>query len=105
MTSGAFNTETEQMTKAATQVRDVNSTITSELSSLESAVEGVQAYWTGEGATSFQQLMTKWNEDSKKLNSALETIAEQIQTSSGTYSQQDQQSEQALSKIVSSLNM
>jgi WXG100 family type VII secretion target len=104
MTS-AFNTETATMAQASSHVTDVNSQISSELSSLESAVEAVQAYWTGAGASSFQQLMSKWNEDSKKLNTALSNIADQIGQSGKAYQSQDDAANQAIKSAGSGLNM
>ncbi len=105
MTSGAFNTEAATMAQAATRVNDVNSQVLSELRTLQGAVEGVQAHWSGQAASSFQQLMTRWNEDAGKLSQALQGISEQIAASGKAYTASDEANQQALRSSGSGLNM
>src|ERR1700761_5450919 len=88
--TGAFTTQTAQMQQAAAKVDDVNNEVRSQLSSLQSQVEAVQAPWTGQAASTFQALMVRYQEDAQKLSQALTDIAEQIRTSGQAYASQDQ---------------
>lgn len=103
--TGAFNTEAATMAQASSRVSDVNTQIGSELRTLFSAVEAVQAHWTGSAAASFQSLMTRWNEDSNKLNQALAQISEQIGASGTAYSASDEANTQAIRSAGSGLNL
>jgi WXG100 family type VII secretion target len=103
--TGAFNTETAQMAQAASKVDSVNSEVQSKLASLANAVEAVQAHWRGSAASTFQQLMIRWNEDAKKLSQALTAISEQIRTSGSTYQAQDEAARQGVAQAGSGLNL
>lgn len=100
-----FSTQTAQMSQAASQVDDVNARITSLLSSLFAEVESVQSHWQGQASTQFQSLMTRWNDDTKKLNVALRGISEELAASGKSYSAQDEANEQAVRTAGSGLNM
>ncbi|SDJ43142.1 WXG100 family type VII secretion target [Frankineae bacterium MT45] len=103
--TGAFNTEAATMAQAASRVTDVNHTISTELRTLFSSVEAVQAHWSGQAAASFQQLMARWNEDSLKLNQALAGISEQIAQSGKAYHASDEANTSAIRSAGSGLNL
>jgi uncharacterized protein YukE len=87
--TGAFTTQTAQMQQAASKVDDVNNEVRSQLASLQSQVESVQAHWTGQAASTFQALM----------------ISEQIRTSGQTYASQDQAAQDSVRSAGSGLNV
>src|SRR6476469_9380838 len=103
--TGAFTTQTAQKQQAAAKVDDVNNEVRSQLSSLQSQVEAVQAHWTGQAASTFQALMVRYNEDAQKLSQALTDISEQIRTSGQTYAAQDQAAQDAVKSAGSGLNI
>ena len=103
--TGAFTTQTAQMQQAATKVDDVNGAVRSQLSSLQSQVESVQAHWTGQAASTFQGLMVRYNEDAQKWSQALTGISEQIRTSGQTYATQDESATDAVRSAGSGLNV
>jgi WXG100 family type VII secretion target len=103
--TGAFTTQTAQMQQAASKVDDVNNEVRSQLASLQSQVESVQAHWTGSAASTFQALMVRYHEDAQKLSQALTDISEQIRTSGQTYASQDQAAQDAVRSAGSGLNV
>jgi WXG100 family type VII secretion target len=103
--TGAFTTQTAQMQQAASKVDDVNTEVRSQLSSLQSQVEAVQAHWTGQAASTFQALMLRYNEDAQKLSQALTDISEQIRTSGQTYAAQDEAANDSVKTAGSGLNL
>jgi WXG100 family type VII secretion target len=103
--TGAFTTQTAQMQQAAAKVDDVNNQVRSQLNSLQSQVESVQAHWTGQAASTFQALMIRYHEDAQKLSQALTDIAEQIRTSGQTYAAQDHAAQEAVRSAGSGLNL
>lgn len=103
--TGAFNTQTQQMTQAASKVDDVNNQVRSMLSSLSSQVESIIPAWKGSAASAFQGLMQRYQADATKLSQALTDISEQIRTSGQTYATQDQSATDAVRSAGSGLNV
>lgn len=103
--SGAFNTETQQMAQAAAHVEDVNASVQQLLQSLQGQVDAVASSWAGSGHNTFQGVMAKYADDSRRLSQALLAIAEQIRESGTGYSSQDEAAQQSITSAGSGLNM
>jgi WXG100 family type VII secretion target len=91
------------MQQGAQQVRDVDGQVQGALQSLLSKLEPMQSAWQGTAATSFHTLIERFQTDMGKLHTALEGIADQIQSSGQTYAQQEEEHSSTMSKITSSL--
>lgn len=102
---GAFTTQTVQMQQAASRVDDVNNEVRSLLNSLQIQVEAVQGHWIGQAASTFQALMIRYQEDARKLATALADISEQIRASGQAYATQDQTANDAVRSAGSGLNV
>ncbi|WP_116115701.1 WXG100 family type VII secretion target [Austwickia chelonae] len=100
-----FQTQTDQMRSASAKVDEVNSAIQAQLSSLRGEIAGVSGHWKGSAATTFQQLMQRWDADAGKLSQALQGISEQIAASGRAYQAQEEASDQAVRSAGSGLNM
>ena len=103
MAGSAFNTDAATMQKAAQQVQQVSEEIGAELRSLAGNLEPVAASWKGAAASAFQQLMVRWNEDANKLTSALQSIAEMLDSTNKNYSQVEEANQSQISQILSGL--
>jgi WXG100 family type VII secretion target len=75
----------------------------SNMSKLASACEQIEPAWKGSAATAFQNLMLRFQDDAKTLNSSLNTISESIGANAASYAQQEQESTDAVNKITSTL--
>lgn len=91
------------MEAASNHVRDVNSQIQSQLSSLMSKLEPLASQWKGASQVSFNQLQVRWNDNARKLNQALNDIAEALSTSKSTYQSSDEQQASSFGGISGAL--
>jgi WXG100 family type VII secretion target len=101
--AGSFNTSADTMAKAAQQVQQVSEEISAELRSLQGNLEPVAASWRGSASSAFQQLMVRWSEDANKLTTALQGIAEMLQSTNTNYSQVEEGNRSQIANILSGL--
>lgn len=101
--AGSFNTDATTMQKAAQQVQQVSDEISGELRALQGNLDPVAASWKGAAASAFQQLMVRWNEDAAKLTSALQGIAEMLDSTNKNYTQVEEANHSQISNILSGL--
>lgn len=102
MTSG-FGTTPEEMERAGRHVFSVNDTVQSDLAALRSQLVPLAGAWTGQAATAFAGLMTRWDSNARLLSEALRGIGESIQGSGRSYQQQEEQQAAGLSSITAAL--
>lgn len=98
-----FGTTTEEMARAAGQVREVSEAVNGELGGLRSRLEATRGQWTGAAATAFTALMAEWDTEAKRLNVALADIAEQLGGTAAAYQQVEDENARNASAITSVL--
>ena len=67
-------------------------------------VDDLAIAWQGQASSGFQQLMTRWNEDTSRLQEALSNIADLLDKSGTTHQVTDEEQQQMLDKFHSALN-
>src|SRR5690606_15286828 len=75
-----------------------------ELSKLRSEVSGLAPLWTGAAGTSFQNVMTRWDESTRKLIDAMEGIADMLNIAGTEITATDEEGQASLNKFDSALN-
>lgn len=100
---GSFGTSFDAMQKAGQHVMDVNQDVQQRLASLRGQLEPLAGAWKGDASLAFTRLMQRWDQDATKLNQALMSIGESINSSSTTYIQQEEQEKAAMSSIEAAL--
>jgi WXG100 family type VII secretion target len=103
MAGSSFNTDAATMQRAAQQVQQVSEEISAELRSLQGQLDPMAASWKGAASSAFQQLMVRWNEDANKLTSALQAIAEMLDSTNKNYSQTEEANHSQIANILSGL--
>ncbi|RJQ76961.1 WXG100 family type VII secretion target [Amycolatopsis panacis] len=98
--AGGFTGTPEQFTAAEGRVVDVRAQMDQQLSKLEGEIEATRAGWQGEAQAAFTNVMVRFNETGKGLNSALQHIGELLKEAGSTY----QRSEQQQQEIMESMN-
>ena len=83
--AGSYQTDVPTMGDAAQKVDNVNQQIQSRLSQLRSQLQPLAGQWRGQGSSSFQSLMTRWDQDVSNLNQALSTIAQKLRGNQQQY--------------------
>jgi ESAT-6 family protein len=102
-TGGSFETQLPTMEQASQHVYDVNQQIQSQLSNLRSRLQPLAGSWQGQAATSFHQLMERWDNDARTLNQALQSIGDGLKQSHQTYQAQEATNAQDISRISTNL--
>lgn len=104
-----FNTHIGTMDTAAKNVDDTNIEIDRLLGSVRDSVQQLGGgVWRGQAQARFAQIMTEWDQQSRKLNGALAGISETMRQNSSSFDAADQDSAQALGRAAASggaLNM
>ena len=98
-----YTATAEELAGLAKQILDVDSQTQGTLRSVANTVETVRGTWSGSAATAFSALMERFNADAAKLQEALRGIAEQMDASSTTYAQQEEEATQLSSTITNRL--
>ncbi|HEX4221508.1 MAG TPA: WXG100 family type VII secretion target [Pseudonocardiaceae bacterium] len=98
-----FKTGSAELQKAGAQMQSTNEQLMSNMSKLANACQEIEPAWKGTAASAFQNLMTRFQEDAKNLNSSLDTISQSINANAANYAQQEQESTDAVNKITSTL--
>lgn len=98
-----FGTTTEEMARAAGRVQEVSSAVNGELAGLRSRLEATRGQWAGAAATAFTVLMTEWDAEAKRLNTALADIAAQLGGTATAYQRIEEENARNVSAITSVL--
>ena len=80
----------EAFTNAHRDVVNIKESTEATLKSVWDIVVGLQSEWTGQAATAFSNMMTRFDRNAKDLNAALEAIAEQLMAAGSTYQEQEE---------------
>ncbi|MDP9851987.1 WXG100 family type VII secretion target [Corynebacterium lowii] len=97
--SGMFRTEADVMVATAGRVDDTNGQVQSELTRLQSVVDGVRGSWAGSAQVSFDNLMERWNTSARELREALTSISENIRSNARNFEDMEAQNAQAFSAV------
>lgn len=101
--AGGFQTGAPELIQAAQKMEQANANLQQNLAQLASEVEAVQSSWAGEASAAFQTLMQHFQDDAQKLNKNLNAIAEAVTANAKAYQQQEQEAQQSISQITSTL--
>lgn len=101
--AGGFTTSPEQLTTAANHVGNVADQVQGQLNSLGNQLAPLAGAWRGTASTAFQNLMTRYNENSNRLNQALRGIGEQLAGAGTTYAQTEEQETSSMTNITNAL--
>ncbi|MCZ9304821.1 WXG100 family type VII secretion target [Corynebacterium macclintockiae] len=85
----SFRTDVSTMNQAASNVDRVKNEVQGELSRLRGVVEEVSGSWKGQAQASFHSLMQRWDDNARKLNEALQSIADNIRANAGDFDSTD----------------
>lgn len=98
-----FGTTTEELDTLAKRIIEVDEQAQAKLRSVRDAAETVGASWKGTASVAFQNLINRFDEDSRKVQEALREIAAQIASSSEVYARNEAEQESAVSQVANRL--
>ena len=99
-----FEVDHATLHTAAKDVRTTRSEVDGELKKLWNVVDDLAMAWQGQASSGFQSLMQRWNEDTVKLQTALDSIADLLDQSGTSHQVTDEEQQQMLDKFHSALN-
>ena len=87
----------------AAQVAQTRGELQQQLSALEGRLNGIGAQWQGQGAVAFTALMQRWNEDARKITSALNEFEQNLLSSQNTYTATDDAQSATMARLTGRL--
>lgn len=90
-------------TTAHQRVVSVKEQIEGDLKGLYGQLTSLESAWKGLAKSAFDQLMVRFTEDEKKLNTALEGIADQLKAAGSQYEESEQSQQDSFSNITQAL--
>jgi WXG100 family type VII secretion target len=73
-----ISAEEGALARGAQAVNEAKSGIDQQVKFVRGEIEQVAGFWTGAAAGSFTQLMTRWDEETRKLNNVLVTLEDAL---------------------------
>lgn len=101
--SGQFQLTPEDLDALAKHISEVNDQTQGTLRSIRGAADSVAGGWSGMAATAFQNLISRFEEDAKRVQEALMEICSQISSSADVYKRNEEDQHQAVSSITNRL--
>jgi WXG100 family type VII secretion target len=98
-----FVAESGRIGDAAKHVIDVRDQVMGDINRLQGEIEQLGSQWQGNAAMAFGTLMTRWNEDERKLRDALTGIAEQLAASGTQYQTTEDEQSESMNRIMNAL--
>jgi WXG100 family type VII secretion target len=89
---------------AAADVRSVRQEVDGELGKLRGVVDMLAGAWQGAAGAGFQNLMSRWDGDSRKLMEAMSAISDMLDESGTSHQVTDDEQQQVMNRFTSALN-
>jgi WXG100 family type VII secretion target len=96
-----FSKQDAALDRGATYVAAAQADLTQQLAALRSKLMGLQ--WTSGGATAFQSMMARWDDDARRILAALSGFENNLRASESTYNTTDQMQEEAYARMAGRL--
>lgn len=97
--AGEVTKQDQALTRGAQLVDQARGDLEQQLGSLRGKLAGIGAQWAGGGSTAFQNVMTRWDEDSRKIVAALDEFQANLRSSEQTYNAADDAQSAAFGKL------
>ena len=101
--AGEVSKQDQALTRGAQMVSSAKGDLDQQLSSLRGKLSGIGAQWRGAGSTAFQQVMVRWDEDARKITSALTEFETNLRVSDQTYNANDETQSSSFGKLAGRL--
>lgn len=89
------------LASGANAVASTRAGIAQQVQSVQGEIEQAGSYWSGAAATSYTQLMQRWNEEATKLNNILNTLEDALRGTAADQAATEEQHQQTISGLSS----
>ncbi|NHC14814.1 WXG100 family type VII secretion target [Motilibacter deserti] len=101
--AGEVSKQDQALTRGARLVSEARSDLDQQLSALRGQLSGIGSAWVGSGSTAFQNVMTRWDEDTRRIINALNEFEANLQASESTYNSSDDTQASSFSRLAGRL--
>jgi WXG100 family type VII secretion target len=101
--AGEVSKQDQALTRAAGLVADARSELDAQTASLRGKLQGIGSSWKGGAATSFVQIMERWDTDTKKLISALDNFENNLRATEKSYDAVDSEQQSHFTRLSNRL--
>ncbi len=103
MSAGGFDKADAALATAAQHVGEARADLEGQLQTLGGNLASLASAWQGAGASAFQVVWTRWEEQARTVLRALESFEQALTTAERGYDAADDASSQALRQLASRL--
>jgi WXG100 family type VII secretion target len=97
--AGEVTKQEQSLVRGAQMVQSARGDLDQQLSALRGKLSSIGSQWQGAGAAAFTQVMTRWDEDARKITTALDQFEANLRSSEQTYNANDEAQSSSFSKL------
>jgi WXG100 family type VII secretion target len=97
--AGGVSKQDAALTHGARLVSDARGDLDQQLSALRGKLAGLGAQWAGAGSAAFHQVMNRWDEDTRRIITALNEFETNLRSSEQTYNASDESQASSFSRL------
>lgn len=101
--AGEVTKQDQALNRGARLVSEARAELDQEMAGLRGQLSGIGSSWVGGGATAFQSVMARWDEDTRKIVQALNDFEANLRDSETTYNTSDENQASTFSRLSSRL--
>lgn len=101
--SGEVSKQDQALVRGAQLVTDAKGELEGQLSGLRGKLSSIGSQWVGAGSAAFQQVMTRWDEDTRRILTALSEFEANLRSSESTYNTTDESQSSTFNQFTSRL--
>ncbi|SEF31452.1 WXG100 family type VII secretion target [Amycolatopsis pretoriensis] len=94
-----FQGTVQQFSEAEGRVTEVRAQMDTNLVTLRDRIEATRAGWQGVAQKAFDNVMTRFDDDARQMNQALQRIAELLREAGSKYERSEQQQQEILAAV------
>ena len=99
-----ISAEEGALRQGAVAVNTAKGNIDRQIANVRGEIEQLRGFWTGAAATSFTQLLGRWDQESRKLNEVLVTLEEALAGTERDQAESESQHQQTISGLGSMMS-
>jgi len=101
--AGEVTKQDQALVRGAQMVAEARNDLEQQLSALRGKLSGIGAQWRGQGAAAFTTVMTRWDDNARRITGALNDYEANMRSSAHTYTASDEQQASTFTSYASRL--
>jgi len=88
--AGEVSKQDQALNRGATMVSEARQDLESQLAQLQGKLANIGSMWRGAGSQAFGSVMTRWNDQTRRITGALNDFEANLRSSEQTYNASDE---------------